>query len=369
MRRISRSSTATEPFPRRILRQLIGKREPRALEVALPFAGIATRGSIASRQEFVRDRPELIAISHPDWRRVRTAAYGHSKHVLEVPGVLSNAHCERLADFIEDCKPRSVLIEGYPPKIDDLVLSLAQRNRGIGIYFAYHGTPSLVHFQEDAIINRMMDLVDAGVVRKLGFVKSGLAEWISTLGYPAQYLMNICRVPFRRCSSEIGFDGKIHLGVFAPNLCHKNLPTQLIAALMVPGSVVHSSELPEMAYLRHWRERVIGHGVLPHPDFLELLSQMHGNLYVSLVECYPMTVLESLAVGTVCLTSHTSTLFESDPDLQRALVVEQYDNPHAIARQLMRALEDRESLVTRAQEHIERLNGRAERLLQRFLSQ
>jgi hypothetical protein len=336
--------------------------------VALSFAGIATRASSANPDEFLREPPGLLAICHPDWRGVRTAAYGHARHVLEVPGIRSDAHCERLVNFIEECKPQSLIIEGYPPQIEQLVLLLARRNRTIGIYFIYHGTPALLHFQEDVIINRMMELVDAGAVRKLGFVKSGLAEWISTLGYPAQYLMNICRAPIRRYSREIDLDGKIHIGVFAPNLCHKNVPTQLIAALMIPGSVVHCSELPAMAYLRHWRERLSAHGVLPHSAFLELLAQMHGTLYVSLVECYPMTVLESLAAGAVCLTSYTSTLFESDPDLQRALVVQQYDNPHAIARQLMKALEERESLIPRAQAHIAKLNAKAEKLLQQFLT-
>jgi len=368
MRRTSGFRNELNSLPLRLLKRLAGKPDrPSAEETALPFAGVATRASIENAHQFLREQPERIALCHPDWRGVRTAAYGHSAHVLEVPGILSDAHCERLASFIEACKPHSLIIEGYPPRIDELVLSLSRRNKKLEIYCVYHGTPSLLHFQEDTVINRMLELVDAGSVRKLGFVKSGLAEWISTLGYPAQYLMNVCQVPFSRGPREVDLDGKLHLGVFAPNLCHKNVPTQVIAALMIPGSIVHTSEPLELAYLRHWGERVVTHGIIPRPNFLELLGRMHGTLYVSLVECYPMTVLESLAAGAVCLTSHTSTLFESDPVLQKALVVEQYDNPSAIADQLGTALENRETLVARAQEHILRLNETAERLLQEFL--
>src|SRR5262249_8822801 len=115
------------------------------------------------------------------------------------------------------------------------------------------------------------------------------------------------------------------------------------------------------------RQWVAPYPLIPRLIFVDLFVRMHGTLYVSLVECYPMTVLESLAAGAVCLTSHTSTLFESDPVLQKALVVEQYDNPSAIADQLGTALENRETLVARAQEHILRLNETAERLLQEFL--
>src|SRR5262249_51979985 len=187
--------------------------------------------------------------------------------------------------------------------------------------------------------------VDAGAVRKLGFVKSGLAEFIRNLGYPAEYVMNACRLPLRQPRLDLAPGGKLNVGVFAPNVCHKNVPTQLMAALMVPGTVVHTSELPEAVYIRNKRERLIVHGILPRTEFLELLSQMHANLYVSLTECYPMTVLESLALGAVCLTCNISPIFDRRPDLVEALIVPQHDNPYAIAKRLSTALDKRAEIV------------------------
>ena len=80
-----------------------------------------------------------------------------------------------------------------------------------------------------------------------------------------------------------------------------------------------------------------------------------------------MTVIESLACGTVCLTSHSSTLFNSRPDLLESLVVREHDNPYAIARQLTRALENRETLVPASQAFIEELNALAEARWKQFL--
>jgi zinc transport system permease protein len=45
--------------------------------------------------------------------------------------------------------------------------------------------------------------------------------------------MNVCRLPVRPPRAELGPDGKIQIGVFAPNVSHKNVDTQLIGALMV----------------------------------------------------------------------------------------------------------------------------------------
>jgi SAM-dependent methyltransferase/glycosyltransferase involved in cell wall biosynthesis len=333
----------------------------------LQFAGIATEASKPTPWQFVEDQPKTISICHPDWRGIRAASYGQSEHVLEVPGVLSDDHCDRLLQFFEDCNVEKVVINGFPPRIDALSLSLAQQLPKIQQYFVYHGSPSQASFQEDQVVERILELTKLRVVRKVGFVKSGLAEFFRASGYPAETVMNICRLPFRPPQSVIGPDGKIHLGVFAPLIPHKNVEIQLIAALMVPGTIVHLCEEPQLAYLENFRRRIVNHGVLPRPAFLDLLGAMHASLYVSLVECYPMTVIESLACGTVCLTSHSSTLFNAKPALLEALIVREHDNPYAIARQLATVLENRENVVLAAQGYIAELNAVAEARWHQFL--
>jgi hypothetical protein len=69
----------------------------------------------------------------------------------------------------------------------------------------------------------------------------------------------------------------------------------------------------------------------------------------------------------VCLTSHSSTLFNAKPALLEALIVREHDNPYAIARQLATVLENREKLVLSGQEHIAELNAVAEARWHQFL--
>jgi glycosyltransferase involved in cell wall biosynthesis len=46
--------------------------------------------------------------------------------------------------------------------------------------------------------------------------------------------------------------------------------------------------------------------MMPHDRFMALVGQMDLNLYISLSESYPMTVLESLVAEVPCLTSYTN---------------------------------------------------------------
>ncbi len=341
-------------------------REPEKLN--LPFGGFAARASHGTPLEFAEGRPEVVLLCHPEWRGIRAATYGQGSHVLEVPGIESEEQAELLATFLEHCGTRRLVINGFPPGSGLLARTIQRRQTGTTVDLIYHGTPAQVHFREDTVLEQMLQLADEGALRKLGFVKGGLAEFFRGLGYRAEFVMNFARIPTRPANVMPGPDGRLHIGVFAPNISHKNVETQILAALMIPDAVVHVCEMPPMAYLRN-RDRIVVHGIRPHAEFIKLLATMHATLYVSLVECYPMTVLESLAMGVVCLTSHSSVLFDNAPDLFRELVVTDHDNPLAIARKLSAALERRGELVPKAQEHLVRLNELAERRWQEFLAE
>ncbi len=66
----------------------------------MSFGGVATRASRPTVEEFLRDQPSVIAVCHPGWRGIRAATYGQADHVLEVPGITSPEHADRLVDFL-----------------------------------------------------------------------------------------------------------------------------------------------------------------------------------------------------------------------------------------------------------------------------
>jgi SAM-dependent methyltransferase len=335
------------------LKHLLWKREP-----PLPYRGFAAGGSFPP-EEFLAQRPGLISICHPEWRGIRAATRAQSPFVLEIPGIQDESHCRRAVDFIAESGATKVVINGFPPHIDRLAIGLRQRAPRVAVYFVYHGAPAQDHHREDIVIQRMLDLVEGGDAQRLGFVKAGLAECFQSLGYPAHHVTNRFSAPFVEASSAPRQGDRFHIGVFSPDISHKNLVTQVLAALMVPDSIVEVCELPPVDYLRRSRDRILRHGILPHPEFMGVLRTTDASLYVSHSECYPMTVLESLAAGVVCLTSDTSELFSDSEVLHRALVVPQHDNPFAIAKQLRNALDQRLELIPLAQAQLKILDERA----------
>lgn len=334
-------------------------------EEDLRFGGIAQRASLADPGDFLAARPRVVALCHPDWRGIRAATYGQCEHVLEVAGFKTRAHARRLAGFLQDCGAERVIMNGFPPGTELLGAALREVAPSIRFFIVYHGTPAL-SYGEDAVLQHMIELFEQGALHKLGFVKHGLAEYFRGRGCRAEYVMNICRLP-ALAPAPMAVDGRTRVGVFAPAVSHKNVETQVLAALMIPGADVHTIGPVAARYLQAEQRRVTSHRLMPRTDFLALLRSMHATSYVSLVECYPMTVLESIFSGAVCVTSNTSVIFQDDAVLQNALVVAHHDSPAAIARTLSLAIERRAELVPRAQRHLEQLNHRAERRWAEFI--
>jgi glycosyltransferase involved in cell wall biosynthesis len=335
-----------------------------ASEPDLPFAGVAARARPEAPEAFLAARPRTVSLCHPHWRGIRAATLEQNQHVVEVPGFETRSHALRLAGFLRDAGAENVVVNGYPPGTEIFAEALEEVSPQTRLFLVYHGTPAL-SYGEDVALQQMIELFERGLLHKLGFVKHGLGEYFRYRGVRAEWVMNRCTMESLPPAPLQG--GEVQIGVFAPPLVHKNVETQLVAALLVPGARVHTIEPVRAAYLQAEAHRIVVHGLKPRPEFLMLLREMHAASYVSLVECYPMTVLESIFSGVVCVTSNTSVIFDDDPVLREALVVAHHDSPAAITRKLSAAIERREELVPRAQAHLRSLNVRAAERWSEFL--
>jgi glycosyltransferase involved in cell wall biosynthesis len=47
---------------------------------------------------------------------------------------------------------------------------------------------------------------------------------------------------------------------------------------------------------------------MTHSTFVALVARLDLNLYISLSECFPMVVLESISNGVPCLVSPTTSV-------------------------------------------------------------
>ncbi len=335
---------------------------------ALPFKGIARCATPSTPEAFLAAAPRVVGICHPDWRGIRASTIGLCEGVLQIEEVATDAHADAIAAFLRDARTQVVVIQGIPPGSHRLAIRLRKALPKLRILNVFHGSTAQQTYPGEApLLESMIELVKAGVVDGLGFVKVGIAECLRREGLPAFPVYNRANLSQTPPQATPFTGGPLHVGVFVPTVIHKNINTQVMAALAIPNAIVHVNEAPTGISLERYRDRVVVHGLLPHAEFLKKLGEMDANLYVTLSECYPMTVIESLERGVVCLTSHTSPIFDENEALRRALVVTMLDDPWAIACQLEAAVANREAIVASAHEHLRLLNEKASRLWEQFV--
>lgn len=150
----------------------------------------------------------------------------------------------------------------------------------------------------------MIQLAKDRKIKRMGFVKSGMAETFNQLyGFDCfhvplptpQITNNLTKLELDR--------SKFHIGVFGADTFNKNLHNQVIHALLIENAVIHVLDKSIFSYL-NVDERIIEHGKnLTRDRFLQVLGSMDLNLYMSYSESWGLVAYESEALGVPCIHS------------------------------------------------------------------
>ncbi len=295
----------------------------------------------------------VVAVCHPAWRGVRTAAYTFRVPVVETAD--AGPHAAELAQALAGAGVEALVVHGFPPgsgRLLEQASALGMRTR-----LVLHSSPTQHGAEpgEARVAEEALALARAGTIGRLGFVKEGVAEALAALGHDVAYVPNrVPEVPEFE-PQELG-DG-LDVGVFSEPFWRKNVVAQILAAALLGADRVHVMQRPDVGYLDGLA--IVEHGELPWADFMRLQASVDLNLYVTLSECQPLTPVESYAAGVPCLASRTSPLFRDDPELWELTTVDELDNPKAIAAAARRLLDRRDEAVAAARASLERWDAAA----------
>lgn len=318
--------------------------------------------SFDSWSKFPSGQPRVLQICHPDWRGVRTVAYGFRTPVIECEDL--SIWGEELGRGITEAGVGTVVIQGWPPGSADFA-QLLQR-AGVEVKCLLHSSPAQhgAESGEAAVVDEILDLVSRGTLGALGMAKSGVPEAFTAAGFPVTYVPN--RSPLLPDVARFDLGDAYSVGVFAEPFWRKNVTTQLLAAALMKDATAHVLRKPENRYLDGLR--IVEHGELPYDQFISLQASVDLNLYVTLSECHPSTPLESYLTGVPCLISRTSAVFRSDPVLWDLTTVDQPDNPSVIARSAERLRANREEALERARAWIDQADSEGAQRWSEFLA-
>jgi hypothetical protein len=318
-----------------------------------------------------RGNDGLISIGHPDWIGIRSSARHLFSHRLYLPDSMNKESAALVSDMLREAAPQKIIIQGFPLSYSSLVESLQRQRSQAELYAIWHG--SFLQAEEDyawASFQRLLHHHKYGPIRKIGFVKKGMADVLKAAGVRAGFVMNrVIEIP--SAPSTPILDTNTHVGIWGLGHNWRKLPYSMLASFLAnPDWVAHvSGATPRtMEFIKYFsiRSEVQSTGI-PHEKLLSTLGNMHLNLYVTLSECAPMLPLESLSVGTPCLLGPNSHYFEDDEYLRERLVVPHPDKAAVISDFARKALDERDKIIFRYMSYAPQYNQRAQDCLAKFL--
>jgi hypothetical protein len=284
----------------------------------------------------------VVQVCHPDWRGVRTVAYGFATPVVECDDL--GRWGSELLGGIKEAGVEVVVIQGWPPGAGQFVDLL--HREGLRTGCVLHSSPAQHGAEggEAIVVEEILALGRSGVLDAVGMAKAGVHAAFAALGYEVAYVPN--RVPVLPAFERMDLGPGTNVGVFAEPLWRKNVVTQLMAVAAIEKGRAHVMRRPAVHYLEGLE--ITEHGQLPWEEFIALQSSVDLNLYVTLSECHPSTPQESYLAAVPCLVSRVSSVFRDDPVLWDLTSVDEADNPATIALGAARLLEARDEAVERA---------------------
>ena len=204
---------------------------------------------------------------------------------------------------------QKVTFSGFAYFFFDLIEEIGNKTQ---IEIIFHGTISEFHDPEkQKWIGRMIQLAQTKKIKRIGFVKEGLAETFNKLYGFDCFHVPIPKPQIPKNLPKLVLDrSKFHIGVFGADTFNKNVHNQVIHALLIENAVVHVLDKSIFAYLG-MNERIAEHGKnLSRERFLSILGSMDLNLYMSYSESWGLVAYESEAMGVRCVTNSENEIFE-----------------------------------------------------------
>jgi glycosyltransferase involved in cell wall biosynthesis len=249
----------------------------------------------------------------------------------------------------------------------------------VKIYALYHSGfcgfafDNLFDANERANLQTMLDWAKEGLIKKVGFVNRGSADYYQSLGFPAAWLPNVPNCATTCCTNNLFKDGKIHIGVFSRLNPMKNTMSALAAALSVPNSIVHVIDKPQWLPpgLADKAGNIVVHGWLSKEALSDAMSRMHVNLMLSFTESYGLLVTESWAVGTPCIVGPSCKPLideiEQNYMLSQYMYVERMDDAKDIVDKINLCITYRDRVSEMCKDRVKLLRSVGLQKLQEFI--
>lgn len=287
----------------------------------------------------------IVGVSNPNFAGVThaTRAWVGEDNIIEIPPN-TPGFCPAVVHNILVKNPNILILggdSGYLPIIKEL------RKKGFNgkTLLTWHGTFSFNAFapKDGDLLAEWVQALKNGIVDKIGFVRP---EMHKAIRHPnATYFPN--KVPPRIVGSlPAKMKGAAHIGIFGTGYAWKNMETMVIAASLVPNSVIHVNKF-ESKLAHSLGVNVITHEIQSHEKFYQLLGAMDCNIQGGFTESFGLTFCESVRLGVPCLTTPGVQVFDKHELCmgKNPFEVGDPDNISAIADKIQELIKEKNNIA------------------------
>ena len=325
------------------------------------------------------DPSEPTAVYVPRWRGVANATRGLFRQTVAIPAAathhpddIDDARIAAYADILLGSRVRHFVISGGDDFHLALIQSVLQQDSGIRFDLLWHSNYLQMGEEHDwKLFEQWRRAQQAGLITRIGLVKSGFDEFLQQMGIDAVSIPNFVAIgPERPGLVKVVDVAGIWL---SGSSSYRKLPHAMIAAVKamrtfyLKGAGIGDEGVALVSALEVPFLQVV-EDPISYDRLLREIASTAVSLYVTVSECSPMLPLESFALGVPCLIGPSSHLFRDHALLREMLVVEQPYNPGLIADMGMAAAARRDDLMAAYSRYNQEVKVQARDALARFLA-
>lgn len=327
---------------------------------------------------------DYIIFHNPRWMGVTSATKELFENLVPLQELPKSSYTDMIVQKISEIKPKQVIFSAFADGWESLARKIKRNNKDILLKSFWHGSHSQVI--EDinwrtnlAVINLHKD----GIIDVMGTCKESLLNFYVAQGYKAAFIKNTVRL-----SDELSTlikehkkeyeakrieekDSALKIGMYAAGLgWRKNMFTQIAAASLFDNAVIDSVPLSFESQVFTSKFGNVINGIskgVKREELLKRLACNDINLYVTFSECAPMLPIESMEVGTICISGNNHHYFK-DTELEKYLVVDREDDVIAIKDKIKYALENKEEIFRLYKEWKNNYDLESKKSVEEFLS-